>query len=78
MRLILTCALTWALGSAGLAGEAAFSSKPAVTKDGDKVKIAFTVAAPTDVEVAVLDSAGKVVRHRRPACSARRIPRPSR
>ncbi len=45
------------------AGEASFSSKPAAAKDGDKVKIAFTLAAPTDVEVAVLDAQGKVVRH---------------
>jgi len=45
------------------AGEAAFSAKPEATKDGDKVKIAFAVAAPTDVEVAVLDAQGKIVRH---------------
>ncbi len=45
------------------AGEAAFSAKPAATKDGDKVKVAFTLAAPTDVEVAVLGADGKVVRH---------------
>jgi hypothetical protein len=45
------------------AGEAAFTAKPTVAKDGDKTKIAFTVSAPTDVEVAVLDKDGKVVRH---------------
>ncbi len=46
-----------------LAGEVQFTAKPTATKAGDKVTIAFTVSAPTDVEVAVLDSAGKVVRH---------------
>ena len=42
---------------------APWSTAPAVTRDGDKVKIAFAVAAPTDVEVAVLGAEGKVVRH---------------
>jgi hypothetical protein len=36
---------------------------PAATKDGDKVKISFTVSAPTDVEVAVVNPEGKVMRH---------------
>jgi len=51
------------LGGTAPAGEVSFSAKPTVTKDGDKVKIAFAVSAPTDVEVAVLDSAGMPVRH---------------
>jgi hypothetical protein len=54
------------LGACALAGEPAasgFAAKPAVAKDGEKVKITFAVAAPTDVEVAVLDADGKVVRH---------------
>jgi hypothetical protein len=45
------------------AGEASFASKPAVAKEGDRVKISFGVSAPTDVEVAVVDASGKVVRH---------------
>lgn len=52
-------ALSWT----ALGGEASFAAKPTATKDGDKIKIAFAVSAPTDVEVAVLDSAGKAVRH---------------
>jgi len=44
-------------------GDAQFSAKPSAEKAGDKVKIAFTLAAPTDVEVAVLGADGKVVRH---------------
>jgi hypothetical protein len=46
-----------------LGGEAAFATKPAVTHDGEKFKIAFAVSAPTDVEVAVIGADGKVVRH---------------
>ncbi len=49
--------------STGLGGETQFAVKPSAEKAGDKVKIAFTVSAPTDVEVAVLDARGKVVRH---------------
>ncbi|HOX05914.1 MAG TPA: hypothetical protein PK280_05895 [Planctomycetota bacterium] len=49
--------------SAVLAGEVSFAAKPAAAKDGDKVKITFTVSAPTDVEVAVLGADGKAVRH---------------
>ena len=50
---------------AGLAsaGEVQFTAKPTATKAGEGAKIAFTVSAPTDVEVAVLDSKGGVVRH---------------
>ena len=51
------------VGYLAAAGESSFSSKPAITKAGDKVTVAFTVSAPTDVEVAVLDAGGKVARH---------------
>jgi hypothetical protein len=47
----------------GWAGEASFSARPTVTKAGGKWKIGFAVAAPTDVEVAVLAADGRVVRH---------------
>jgi len=57
-------ALSWTIYLAGAsAGEIAFSAKPQVQKAGDKVTINFTVAAPTDVEVAVLNAKGEVVRH---------------
>jgi hypothetical protein len=46
----------------GPAGEVAFTAKPAAARDGDKVKITFAVSGPTDVEVAILGSDGKVVR----------------
>jgi hypothetical protein len=64
MRLVLINVFVWLLSaSVASAGEVSFSAKPSATKDGDKVKIAFTLSAPTDVEVAVLGADGKVVRH---------------
>ncbi|MHC4915317.1 MAG: hypothetical protein ACYTGB_07475 [Planctomycetota bacterium] len=56
----LICALA-CLSAAG--GEVKFAAKPAASKAGGKVKITFSVSGKTDVEVAVLDSKGKVVRH---------------
>jgi len=61
IRLVL--AALFLVGGMALAGEASFSAKPSTAKDGDKVKISFAVAGPTDVEVAVLGADGKVVRH---------------
>src|SRR5689334_15353749 len=48
--------------SAGVQGQD-FSAPPTATRVQDKIKIAFTVAKPIDVEVAVLDADSKVVRH---------------
>jgi hypothetical protein len=48
---------------AGQGAEPIFRTKPTATQVGDHVKIAFAVSAPTDVEVAVIDARGKVVRH---------------
>jgi len=60
----LTVLLTLvALAGTCLAGDVGFSAKPSAEKAGDMVKISFAVAAPTDVEVAVLGADGKVVRH---------------
>jgi hypothetical protein len=47
----------------GLAGEATFTAKPTAVKNGDKVKIAFAVSAPTDVAVYIENAKGAVVRH---------------
>jgi hypothetical protein len=52
-----------AAAPAATGGEAALAGKPVVSRDGGKVKIAFAVAAPTDIEVAVLAADGKVIRH---------------
>jgi hypothetical protein len=39
------------------------SSPPKAARSGDQVSVVFSVNQPTDVEVAVLDAKGKVVRH---------------
>jgi hypothetical protein len=44
-------------------GEVEFAAGPTVRKVGETAKVAFSVSAPTDVEVAVLDADGAVVRH---------------
>lgn len=46
-----------------LAGEVSFSKKPTIAEANGKSKISFAVSAKTDVEVAILDAKGKVVRH---------------
>ena len=51
------------LASAVVAAEAGFSVPPTVAVSGGKAVISFSVAAPTDVEVAVVEAQGKVVRH---------------
>jgi hypothetical protein len=43
--------------------KARFTTKPTVSKVGGSARITFSVSARTDVEVAVLDAKGKVVRH---------------
>jgi NHL repeat len=53
--------LTLSATDAG-AGEPGFSSKPRASRAGDKVKISFAVSQSTDVEVAILDAAGKILR----------------
>jgi len=48
-----------------MAGEPAvsFAAKPAASQAGSKTTIRFAVSAATDVEVAILDARGMVVRH---------------
>ncbi|MCW8130490.1 MAG: hypothetical protein KIS92_09095 [Planctomycetota bacterium] len=50
-------------GSLGWAADVSFATPPSARKDGDKTTIAFAVSARTDVEVAVLDAKGGIVRH---------------
>lgn len=51
------------VASNGVAGETGFASPPKARKAGGKTVIEFACAAATDVEVAVLDGQGRVVRH---------------
>ncbi len=43
--------------------EVRFAKVPSASRAGDKVTVSFAVSAKTDVEVAVLDARGEVVRH---------------
>src|SRR6185295_879219 len=48
---------------AGASPDVAFSKKPSATRAGTKTVVTFAVSAATDVDVAVLDPKGAVVRH---------------
>jgi SMP-30/Gluconolactonase/LRE-like region len=63
VKTVLNSFLVTLLACSALAGEATFASKPAVSKQGAGAKISFAVSAATDVEVAILDANGKVIRH---------------
>jgi len=63
-------------GALAAGGEVVFSAKPAAARDGDKVRISFAAAAPTDVEVAVLAADGKVVRHLAAGVLGKNAPEP--
>ncbi|HOX05118.1 MAG TPA: hypothetical protein PK280_01855 [Planctomycetota bacterium] len=57
--------LLGAVSAAASAAEPAtsFAAKPAAVRAGDKVTISFAASGKTDVEVAILDAKGEVVRH---------------
>ena len=61
--LLVAFVLSWLVAAPLRAGEAAFTAKPAVKQADGKTTITFTVSGPTDVEVAILDAHGAVVRH---------------
>jgi hypothetical protein len=63
MQSVLCVASALCAGLAAAAEPATFTRKPTVTRDGDQVRIAFAVSAPTDVAVTVEDGNGRVVRH---------------
>jgi len=71
--LVLGLSLCGALADGG---EVVFSAKPAAARDGDKVKISFAVAAPTDAEVTVLDAKGEPVRHLAAGLLGKNAPEP--
>ncbi|MBI3828626.1 MAG: SMP-30/gluconolactonase/LRE family protein [Planctomycetes bacterium] len=60
---LASAALLLAVSSWALAGESVFTAAPSASKNGDSWTIAFAVAQKTDVEVAVLNAKGDVVRH---------------
>lgn len=52
-----------ALLAATMLAEPRFAEPPKAAIEGSKVKVTFAVESPTDVEVAIVDAAGRVVRH---------------
>ena len=63
VRGLCSAALIALIAVASSAGEVRFSTRPTATRKDGKVTIAFTVSASSDVEIAILDTNGKVVRH---------------
>ncbi len=57
-------------------GKVRFTSGPKATSAGTGVKVSFAVSAPTDVEVAVLDAKGKVIRHLAAGLLGKNAPEP--
>ena len=60
-KLLLLSALL--AGAPASAGEIGFAAGPTAKREGGTIRIRFAVTAPTDVEVAILDARGKVMRH---------------
>lgn len=63
MKICLIAVGSLLLGVLASGGEARFTNKPVAKRINGKVKMTFTVSAPTDVEVAMLGADGKVIRH---------------
>lgn len=61
-KVIAALAGALALASA-LGGEVDFRTPPSAAKEAGQTRVRFAVSAPTDVEVAILDAQGRVVRH---------------
>ena len=62
-RPTIVAGTTLALIASALARDVDFTAEPKAVCEGGKGRITFAVGAPTDVEVAVLDTEGNVVRH---------------
>jgi len=65
MRAMTLACLVLCIPASAMAGEGAvtFKAQPKVSRTGDSVTVSFAVDRTTDVEVAILDAKGKVVRH---------------
>ena len=59
----LVVALCLSLAGPLFGGQVAFTAAPRASRDGEGARVSFAVSGSTDVEVAVLDAGGKVVRH---------------
>ncbi|MCX7591303.1 MAG: hypothetical protein N2255_06710, partial [Kiritimatiellae bacterium] len=75
-QMLLVAVLLAARGEVG--AESRFSVKPRAVKTAEGVVIRFALTAPTDVEVAVLDKDGTVVRHLAAGMLGKNAPHPFR
>ena len=51
------------LVSAAVAGQPQFAQSPRASREGAAVKVTFALSVSTDVELAIVDAEGKIVRH---------------
>ena len=63
MHWCVLAALVVTVPGSGLTAQVSFTTKPSVVKADGKTTITFAVSAATDVEVAVLDGKGRIIRH---------------
>ena len=63
MRIITTVMSLVLAGTLALAAEVEFKVAPTATRADGKVVVSFELSRPADVEVAIVDAKGKVVRH---------------
>lgn len=63
LRLCCTAAALLVAASPAGADKPDFTKKPQAERKGEQVILTFAVSAPTDVEVALLNAQGQVVRH---------------
>jgi SMP-30/gluconolaconase/LRE-like protein len=63
MKRMIALVMLIALAPMAAGANVEFTKKPEVKVEGGKATVTFAVSKPTDVEVAVLDAKGKVVRH---------------
>jgi DNA-binding beta-propeller fold protein YncE len=72
---LLACAAVTA-GPTGEQANPGFTRKPVATRDANGLQITFAITRETDVELAILDGTGKVVRHLAAGVLGRNAPEP--
>ncbi len=65
-----------ALVGTALAAEVKFAAEPKAAAEGKKVKITFTLSAPTDVAVGIVDAKGVVIKHLAGGLLGNKAPKP--
>ena len=60
---LIHCLSILCISAASSGVEVQFADRPKVARQGEQVTITFTLSQAADVEVAVLDAEGRIVRH---------------